>query len=352
MDYARNPSPIPGRIRCPSQPLKPYNRSHMQPAPSTRIPDGFLAAMRLEGEKPHQGLPSSNPAPNPVREVCKFTVLLGMRGQAELNRAGSCCTGKERDTESGLDYFGARYYGSSMGRFMSPDPSNWGVDFYNPQTWNHYSYVGNNPLSNTDPNGLWLTPTHHSIIDRGLPGLSKEQRQILKNQSDRVDDDQSQEGSFKHGLESEDNDPMSATGAYNPTYQTNDWIEQNEHDAKEIQADWIASGHTGIAPAALAAFGNAAHTITDEYSPAHTGFQKVNGWTLPWHILRETTILGSWMHKQQQQQAIGALQTAFCATFPDACGQATHEKVTVTIVPVSIQPVDPNQQQQPQDQQQ
>ncbi len=32
-------------------------------------------------------------------------------------------TGKERDAESGLDYFGARYYGSSMGRFLSPDPS-------------------------------------------------------------------------------------------------------------------------------------------------------------------------------------------------------------------------------------
>ncbi len=32
-------------------------------------------------------------------------------------------TGKERDAESGLDYFGARYYASSMGRFMSPDPS-------------------------------------------------------------------------------------------------------------------------------------------------------------------------------------------------------------------------------------
>ena len=30
-------------------------------------------------------------------------------------------TGKERDTESGLDYFGSTYYGSSMGRFMSPD---------------------------------------------------------------------------------------------------------------------------------------------------------------------------------------------------------------------------------------
>jgi RHS repeat-associated protein len=31
-------------------------------------------------------------------------------------------TGKERDSESGLDYFGARYYGSNMGRWMSPDP--------------------------------------------------------------------------------------------------------------------------------------------------------------------------------------------------------------------------------------
>ena len=30
-------------------------------------------------------------------------------------------TGEERDAESGLDYFGARYYASNMGRFMSPD---------------------------------------------------------------------------------------------------------------------------------------------------------------------------------------------------------------------------------------
>jgi RHS repeat-associated protein len=130
----------------------------MQPAPSTRIPDGFLAAMRLEGEKPHQGLPSRNPAPNPVREVCKFTVLLGMRGQAELNRAGSCCTGKERDAESGNDYFGARYYSSAMGRFMSPD---WSAKeepvpyakLDNPQSLNLYSYVLNNPLSRVDADG-------------------------------------------------------------------------------------------------------------------------------------------------------------------------------------------------------
>jgi RHS repeat-associated protein len=67
-------------------------------------------------------------------------------------------TGKERDTESGLDYFGPRYYASSMGRFMSPDwtaepdPVPW-ADFENPQTLNLYSYVQNNPLSRTDPFG-------------------------------------------------------------------------------------------------------------------------------------------------------------------------------------------------------
>jgi len=49
-----------------------------------------------------------------------------------------CCashfTGKERDTESGLDYFGARYYASSMGRFMSPD--DFGGHLENPQILN------------------------------------------------------------------------------------------------------------------------------------------------------------------------------------------------------------------------
>jgi len=40
---------------------------------------------------------------------------------SELRFLPSGFTGKERDTESGNDYFGARYYASSMGRFMSPD---------------------------------------------------------------------------------------------------------------------------------------------------------------------------------------------------------------------------------------
>jgi RHS repeat-associated protein len=61
-------------------------------------------------------------------------------------------TGKERDSESGNDYFDARYYASTMGRFMSPD---WSAKaepvpyakLGNPQSFNLYSYVYNNPLA-------------------------------------------------------------------------------------------------------------------------------------------------------------------------------------------------------------
>jgi RHS repeat-associated protein len=60
-------------------------------------------------------------------------------------------TGKERDAESGLDNFGARYDSSSLGRFMSPDPM--GGHPQDPQTLNRYAYVRNNPLNLTDPTG-------------------------------------------------------------------------------------------------------------------------------------------------------------------------------------------------------
>ncbi len=62
-------------------------------------------------------------------------------------------TGKERDSESGLDYFGARYYGSALGRFTSPDKPLVDQFVYNPQSWNLYTYVRNNPLAFIDPTG-------------------------------------------------------------------------------------------------------------------------------------------------------------------------------------------------------
>jgi len=63
-------------------------------------------------------------------------------------------TGKERDVETGLDYFGARYYGSRIGRFTTTDPVyNWNENLVDPQRWNRYAYGRNNPLRYADPDG-------------------------------------------------------------------------------------------------------------------------------------------------------------------------------------------------------
>jgi RHS repeat-associated protein len=65
-------------------------------------------------------------------------------------------TGKERDWETGLDYFGARYFSGAQGRFTSVDPSMLSTVLANPQSWNRYTYALNNPLRYVDPNGeLW-----------------------------------------------------------------------------------------------------------------------------------------------------------------------------------------------------
>ncbi len=63
-------------------------------------------------------------------------------------------TSKERDTETGLDYFGARYYSSGLGRFIEADPLMASGRASAPQSWNRYSYVLNNPLKLIDLNGL------------------------------------------------------------------------------------------------------------------------------------------------------------------------------------------------------
>ncbi len=54
--------------------------------------------------------------------------------------------GKRQDVGSGLSYFGARYYDSEIGRFISKDPAQDG------RNW--YVYCSNNPLFYIDPNGF------------------------------------------------------------------------------------------------------------------------------------------------------------------------------------------------------
>jgi RHS repeat-associated protein len=61
-------------------------------------------------------------------------------------------TAHERDPESGLDYMLARYYSSSLGRFMAVDPIG-DVSPEDPQSWNSFAYTRNNPIAYADPSG-------------------------------------------------------------------------------------------------------------------------------------------------------------------------------------------------------
>ncbi len=64
-------------------------------------------------------------------------------------------TGDERDSESNLDTTWFRQYSSTLGRWMHPDPAGLAaVDPSNPQSWNRYAYVLNNPLALVDPTGM------------------------------------------------------------------------------------------------------------------------------------------------------------------------------------------------------
>lgn len=227
-------------------------------------------------------------------------------------------TGKERDTETCptgcLDYFGARHYALTMGRFMSADPSNLSADFSLPQTWNRYAYSLNNPLAIVDRNGLWPWYIHNQIIDESFPGLSKQDLQTLKDTSANMDSAPGQQSpalSFEHGMR---NGVAGQTPAQ-AAQQADAFIAKNEQAAQQIEADWLKSGHTGIAPSALQAFGNALHTITDRLSPAHVGYQPWYGKSA-WHP-------STWFHFGQESQIlpyemdleIEAAREAFANTF-------------------------------------
>ncbi len=105
-------------------------------------------------------------------------------------------TGEERDDETGLDFFGARYYASVQGRFTSPDEFNpilgkQGADdkekaekefrqwLSQPARWNRYAYCLNNPVSCIDPDGMDpITVNLNIIYDQGSNYTEEEKKRI------------------------------------------------------------------------------------------------------------------------------------------------------------------------------
>lgn len=131
-------------------------------------------------EKPHQGVEgfvlASHRGPATANALIAPGIARCLCDEGRRSRS----TGKERDVETGLDYFLARYYSGAHGRFLSPDEWQGGpvdafshtqsqppgplpyADVRDPQSLNKYTYVLNNPLRYTDPDG------HLALVDDGL----------------------------------------------------------------------------------------------------------------------------------------------------------------------------------------
>lgn len=84
-------------------------------------------------------------------------------------------TGYERDAETSLDFAQARYYSNLLGRFTSVDPFDGSASLSEPQSWNRYSYVANQPTIATDPWGLQATKY---FID-GIEATADEVRAVI-----------------------------------------------------------------------------------------------------------------------------------------------------------------------------
>ncbi len=110
----------------------------------------------------------------------------GMQPCLRRNGTRSRCTGKERDAESNLDYFGARYFSGAQGRFTSADPIHFLPQrLIDPQQWNMYAYVRNNPLRLVDPNGLYTVdcPAGDSRCTKAAERFEKERLKDLKSKT-------------------------------------------------------------------------------------------------------------------------------------------------------------------------
>jgi RHS repeat-associated protein len=174
--------------------------------------------------------------------------------------------GKERDSETGLDNFGARYYPSLTGRFMSPDPVPVSKPhLVNPQRWNEYAYALNNPVSNIDLDGKFSTSDHDLITLAALKIVY--QNFTPDNRDSMIATSRDLIGKASRGVD------HSISGQLAHSHQADHFLRykgQSQHEA------YIA-GTSHIQSLATAAFnahgdenlvGQAIHTIQDSY--AHT----------------------------------------------------------------------------------
>jgi len=238
---------------------------------SRRVQTNYLGQV----EATYQNLPFGEMVPQ------NNTVFLGATEQH--------FTGKERDAESGNDYFGARYYGSGTGRFLSPDPVVISPELGNPQSWNKYSYAFNNPIGAVDPDGAWPFYIHNAIDEAAFGGvLSSHDISVIEHESYLMDfgdhgHQQDPSRANEHGMATPGQSTSDAWGGIS------DWVD------KAFGLSQSSSGDES-----LRYFADAAHTVQDLGSPEHVDS---TGNPITWtggtiagilHIMRESTPADSW----------------------------------------------------------
>ncbi|HEX5702842.1 MAG TPA: RHS repeat-associated core domain-containing protein [Pyrinomonadaceae bacterium] len=93
----------------------------------------------------------------PFGEEVPSNLRTGVPGYPAGDNVRQKFTSKERDSETELDFFEARYYSSTQGRFLSVDPLLASAERQIPQSWNRYTYALNSPLMYIDPTGeIWV----------------------------------------------------------------------------------------------------------------------------------------------------------------------------------------------------
>jgi RHS repeat-associated protein len=169
-------------------------------------------------------------------------------------------TGKERDSETGNDYIGARYYNSATGRFLSPDSVVMSPELGNPQSWNKYSYTFNNPIAAVDPDGHWPFYIHNAIDQAVFGGvLSPGQISVIEQESYVMD----------FGDHGRQQDPSRANehGMCQPG--------QGSDACWKGIATWVdtafGNSQNSSGDASLQYFADALHTVQDLGSPEHVG---------------------------------------------------------------------------------
>ncbi|MBI3477118.1 MAG: RHS repeat-associated core domain-containing protein [Acidobacteria bacterium] len=152
-------------------------------------------------------------------------------------------TGKERDSESGLDYLGARYYGSGMARFNSADPKSITKQrVRDPQQWNMYSYTRNNPLAFVDPDGREVrTPLQGQQYDQLVKMIAKEyMKESFRKDFNKLSDSKTVHEIGNKDLRSKDSQ-VPGTPIWHTVLGTNDpKIETNKDGKADLKKNTIS----------------------------------------------------------------------------------------------------------------